>query len=123
MSISLLADNWRQPVNRKCILIARPVYQIFKQSNFYLVIEGNFNPIYYSANTIWIKMNLNSDNFEVCRICLLEPESNRHIAFLPIFGVLPEIVNGVDSQTSELFKTLQDCFGIEVCILLNNINN
>lgn len=30
---------------------------------------------------------LHSENFDLCRVCLLEPESNRGMTFFPIFGV------------------------------------
>ncbi|XP_026805391.1 LOW QUALITY PROTEIN: zinc finger protein 184-like [Rhopalosiphum maidis] len=32
------------------------------------------------------QMHLHSENFDLCRICLLEPETNRHIKFIHIFG-------------------------------------
>ncbi|KAL5242427.1 hypothetical protein ACI65C_009837 [Semiaphis heraclei] len=32
------------------------------------------------------QMHLHSENFDLCRICLLEPESNRHIKFIHIFN-------------------------------------
>ncbi|CAH1724371.1 unnamed protein product [Aphis gossypii] len=31
------------------------------------------------------QMHLHSENFDLCRICLLEPETNRHIKFIHIF--------------------------------------
>ncbi|XP_022182112.1 zinc finger protein Xfin-like [Myzus persicae] len=31
------------------------------------------------------QMHLHSENFDLCRICLLEPESNRHVKFIHIF--------------------------------------
>lgn len=32
------------------------------------------------------KMHLTSDNYDVCRICLLEPDTNREVKFLDIFS-------------------------------------
>ncbi|XP_001946201.2 zinc finger protein 33A [Acyrthosiphon pisum] len=31
------------------------------------------------------QMHLHSENFDLCRLCLLEPESNRHVKFIHIF--------------------------------------
>lgn len=46
------------------------------------------------------QMHLHSENFDLCRICLLEPESNRNIKFLHVFLA--------NSDTSQLISELLD---------------
>jgi len=53
------------------------------------------------------QMLLHSDNLEICRLCLLEPEADRNVKFERIFPVN----NGEDSTLS---KQITEFLGIKV---------
>ncbi|KAL4127310.1 hypothetical protein QTP88_011486 [Uroleucon formosanum] len=66
---------------------------------------------------------LHSDNFELCRICLLEPEENRNVKFTKIF---PDD----DVEDSTLQQQIEDIYGIKIendaikpKIICNNCEN
>ena len=52
------------------------------------------------------EMYLTSDNFDICRICLLEPDSNRDIKFLNIFSF--------NNEDLVLSVKIKEMFGIIV---------
>lgn len=60
-----------------------------------------------------LEMNLHSENFEICRVCLLEPESNREIRFFNIFG---------PNNDCDLSQKIMQFYGLVVCEY-NMINN
>lgn len=59
------------------------------------------------------QMHLHSENFDLCRICLLEPESNRHIKFVHIFSR--------KNKEIKLQEHIKELLNIQVCIYLKKI--
>jgi len=61
-------------------------------------------------------MSLHSENFDICRICMLEPESNRHIPFIPIFE------KNTDCSGPNIQQQIYEYMRIKVCTLYNDIH-
>lgn len=57
------------------------------------------------------KLHSTSDNFDICRICLLEPDSNRGVKFLNIFASNNEGVV-LSVQIKELFGIIVSEYNI-----------
>lgn len=60
------------------------------------------------------QLHLHSENFDLCRICLLEPETNRHIKFVHIFSR--------KNKEIKLQEHIKELFNIEVCEYITRNN-
>lgn len=80
--------------------------RVFPVVGFSVFFRGRIKTIVTMSNS---QMHLHSENFDLCRICLLEPESNRHVKFLHIFtpsgGGVP------------LNQQIHEFLGVKVCEL------
>ncbi|XP_050534809.1 zinc finger protein 91-like [Daktulosphaira vitifoliae] len=65
------------------------------------------------------QINLHSENFDLCRICLLEPESNRKIKFLNIF-MISNNDNGLNQHMFELLGVKVEKDDIKPKIICEN---